>query len=148
MEDPEKRPKSTTNDAEQRTQIFDVIRKKNVALTPEEAVRQHLITWFINTIGIPQGLIALERGIEVYGRKKRFDVVVFNRAAQPVMLVECKAPGVAFTDAVYQQAGQYLKALPACWVVLYNGDTMRCFHGEGDEKMMAKPFPEYPFWMD
>ena len=46
--------------------IFDIIRKKYVALTPEEWVRQHVIHFLVNEKGFPTSLIAVEKEIKLY----------------------------------------------------------------------------------
>ena len=51
--------------------IYDIIRKKYVVLTPEEWVRQHVVHYLIRYKGFPTALMAVEREISLFGRKKR-----------------------------------------------------------------------------
>ena len=74
--------------------IFDPLRKTEVALTPEERVRQGVIAWLHGQMGIPLVMMASEYAFRYNGRQYRADVVVFGRDAAPLLLVECKAPGV------------------------------------------------------
>ena len=106
--------------------IFDVIRKKYVVLTPEEWVRQHVIHYLAEVKKVPVALIAVEREIDLYGLRKRFDVVVFDREGNPWLLVECKAPSVPLTRQVFDQAFRYNMTLEAPYVAVTNGIKHYC----------------------
>jgi hypothetical protein len=107
--------------------IYDIIRKKNVKLTPEEWVRQHLVHYFIFNCNYPQSLIGVEKQIKVGNMLKRFDVVVFNRNAKALLLAECKAPDIEITEDTFDQAARYNLALSADYFVITNGiDTFSC----------------------
>ncbi len=119
--------------------IFDRIRKKYVALTPEEWVRQHLAWYFIETHAFPAALINIEKKITLHGLTKRTDMVLFNRQGSPVMLVECKAPSVKISQAVMDQAGRYNLALQVPFLLISNGNDTICaeiLHGDGTFKML------------
>src|ERR1700676_1851674 len=75
--------------------LFDIIRKKNIVITPEEWVRQHFVQYLINQKHYPKTLIKLEGGHKLNGMPKRSDIVVYNSAGEKILLVECKAPSVA-----------------------------------------------------
>ena len=90
-----------------RLEVFDRIRKKYVALTPEEWVRQHLIWYLIEELKYPEGLIKLEYSFTVNKQSVRSDVVVFSRDGIPMFLAECKAPSVKIGNDTLQQAGRY-----------------------------------------
>ena len=68
--------------------IFDIIRKKFVVLTPEEWVRQHVIHYLVESKNYPVALIAVEREIDLYGLRRRFDVVAFDREGKPWLIIE------------------------------------------------------------
>ena len=53
--------------------IFDIVRKKYVVLTPEEWVRQHVVHYLVEKKGYAISRVAVEREIELYGLKRRFD---------------------------------------------------------------------------
>lgn len=101
--------------------VWCVIRKKDLVLTPEEWVRQHIIHYLINHKQYPEGLIASEYPLEYNGRSKRADVVVFNRDGQPNMIVECKAPEVKISKGTLNQAAQYNFELGVDTIFLTNG---------------------------
>lgn len=109
-----------------RQQIFDAVRKKYIALTPEEWVRQNFIAWLINERHYPSGLIAIEKELLVNELKKRYDIVVYNRSHFPTMLIECKAPGVAVSQKVFDQAARYNLALKVSYLIITNGLTYYC----------------------
>lgn len=101
--------------------VFDIIRKKYVVLTPEEWVRQHIVHYLITEKKYPQSLIALERGLTVNGRKKRFDILVFNKNGQPHLLIECKSPEIEVNKAVFEQIAIYNSQFKASYLLLSNG---------------------------
>lgn len=87
--------------------IFDRIRRKYVRLTPEEWVRQHVLSYLIEECRFPEGLIAVERGVALFGKQFRYDAMVCNRAMQPLLLVECKAPDISLSQDVMNQVARY-----------------------------------------
>ena len=87
--------------------IFDIIRKKNVVLTPEEWVRQHIVHYLINDYGFPKSLISLEKQLVLNELSKRTNIVLYNQTASPCMIVECKAPEVKITQKTFDQIARY-----------------------------------------
>lgn len=104
-----------------RLYIWDRIRKKYIVLQPEEWVRQHFINYLITVKQVPASLISLELGQKYNGLSKRCDIVVWDGAMQPLILVECKASHVGLSHEVRFQAGTYHSQLGAKYVVLTNG---------------------------
>jgi len=107
-------------------QVFDPIRKKWVAFTEEEKVRQFFILQLINELKIPASLISVERKISVNGLTKRYDIVVY-KDAKPWMVVECKAPDIPLTQEVLDQAGRYNQTLNAEIIGVTNGVEKKFF---------------------
>ncbi len=101
--------------------IFDEVRKKWLVLTPEEWVRQHLVHYLIQFKHFPQGLIQMEKQIDLNGTKKRFDVLVYNPLLQAVLLVECKAPEVVLSQAALDQVLRYNLQIKAQYILITNG---------------------------
>ncbi|MDB5130407.1 MAG: hypothetical protein JWR02_156 [Mucilaginibacter sp.] len=87
--------------------LFDVIRKKNIVITPEEWVRQHFVQYLIRQKHYPKTLIKLEGGHKLNGMPKRSDIVVYNSAGEKILLVECKAPSVAVDQKAFDQVARY-----------------------------------------
>ena len=102
-------------------EIFDPVRRKRVALTPEESVRQSVIHYLHNEKNYPYGLMQVEGTITLNGMSRRCDIVVYNTALEPKMIVECKRPDVALTQKVADQACRYNTVLRVPWLVLTNG---------------------------
>ena len=111
-----------------RTKVFDPIRTIYCTLTPEEEVRQKMLYYLVEQKKYPSGLIAVEYSIKVNGLPKRCDIVVFNREAKPVMIVECKAEYVPITQKVLDQAIRYYSGMNVDYLLLTNGKTIFCYH--------------------
>ncbi|MDR2971281.1 MAG: type I restriction enzyme HsdR N-terminal domain-containing protein [Bacteroidales bacterium] len=107
-------------------QVFDPIRKRWVAFTEEEKVRQFFILFLINELNIPSSHISVEKKIMVNKLTKRYDIVVYKEA-QPWMVVECKAPHIPLTQEVLEQVGRYNKTLNAEIIGVTNGAENRFF---------------------
>lgn len=119
-----------------KTKVFDPIRKIYCALTPEEEVRQKMLYYLVEVKKYPEGLIAVEYSIKVNALPKRCDIVVFNKDAKPMMIVECKAESVAITQKVLDQAVRYYSGLNVDYLVLTNGKTMFCYHIDVQNKKL------------
>lgn len=107
-------------------EVFDPLRKRFVSLTPEEWVRQHLISYLINHLEVPVHMMASERGLVVNTLKKRFDLVVYHPNGNPLMIAECKAPSVKLTEDTFYQAAGYNLALKVKYLLITNGLVHHC----------------------
>lgn len=101
--------------------VYDPIRDKYVALTPEEYVRQRFTAWLTGTLHYPPSNIGNEVGLRVNGILKRCDSLVIDRDGAPLMIVEYKAPDVAVTQSVFDQIVRYNMTLRARYLVVSNG---------------------------
>ncbi len=101
--------------------IFDGIRKKFVALTPEEWVRQHFIQFLKNEKKYPESLMAVEKKVVVNEHPRRFDLLVYKRNGQPYLIAEFKAPGVKISQSTFDQVVRYNMTLRVQHVVVSNG---------------------------
>ena len=106
-----------------KTKIFDAIRRKYFDLTPEEWVRQNLVNYLINEKKYPKGLMALEKGLLINELSKRTDVLVYSKSAQPILLVECKAPSVKINQAAFDQIARYNIHYKLPYLIVSNGLT-------------------------
>ena len=103
-------------------QLFDIVRRRWVAYTPEEYVRQQFVHYLISERGVPAGLIAVEHAFSFgNGKPQRADVVVFGTDGKAKLLVECKACNVRITPEVFEQASRYNAVFRAPWIVITNG---------------------------
>jgi hypothetical protein len=101
--------------------IFDPIRRKYVRLTPEEWVRQNFVQYLIHEGKYPPGLIGIEVMSGFNNLRKRLDVLVHNRAGEPVLIVECKAPEVKIGDDVFDQIVCYNMGFKVPYLIVTNG---------------------------
>ena len=83
--------------------IFDPVRRKYVALTPEEWVRQHFVNYLITIKSYPKELLANEVLVKLNGTSKRCDTVAYDRFLTPLVIVEYKAPSIPITGSVFDQ---------------------------------------------
>jgi hypothetical protein len=107
--------------------VWDIIRKKELILTPEEWVRQHVLHYFIDFAGTPKGLIALEKSLLFKNKKRRFDLVIYGKDGLPKLLVECKSPDVKLSDDTIQQIAHYNHLLNVNFLLITNGLDHRMF---------------------
>ena len=128
-----------------KTAAFDIIRKKYIVLTPEEWVRQHMVHYLIHHKHYPAGLTAVEHLVRINQLRQRADVVMYDRNRQPLLIVECKAPSVAITSGVFEQALRYNMVLGVRVVVVSNGMTHLAakLDGKGGFELMDH-IPNYP----
>jgi hypothetical protein len=117
---------NTLKKADGKVWIFDIIRKKYVVLTPEEWVRQHVISFLIHQHAYPKALIKVESGLVFNTMARRADIVVYSREGKPWMLVECKAASEPIHDDVVRQASVYNQTLRAPYVCVSNGLVNYC----------------------
>ena len=83
--------------------IFDVLRRRFVALTPEEWVRQHFVHFLIERKGYPPTL--LQNEVELTSR----------------MIIEYKAPEIEITPSVFNQIAAYNFLLHVDYLIVSNG---------------------------
>ncbi len=128
-------------------QIFDEIRKKYIALIPEEWVRQHFINYLIVDRKFPKGLIIVEYPMEINKVKHRADIVVFSSQGKPLVVVECKAPEVQISQSVIQQISRYNILLKAPILILTNGLVHFCVKIDFENKITIN-LDSIPYYQD
>ena len=134
-------------EADGRREVFDPVRRRWVALTPEEWVRQQVIGYLHGQLDYPLELMQVEGQISVNGQVRRCDIVVHNKAVQPVMIVECKQPDVAITQKVADQACRYNMTLRVPYIFLTNGRQHWVGRVYADEQRM-EALPSVPTWQE
>ena len=113
-----------------KTVIFDVIRRRYVALTPEEWVRQHFVHFLLNHKGYPQALMANEVQLQLNGTKKRCDTVLLE-----------------ITQAVFDQITRYNMVLKVDYLVVSNGIQHYCcrINYENNSYAFLPDIPDYQY---
>ena len=125
-----------------RQTVRDPLRKKDVALTPEEEVRQWFIAVLRDGLKVPGHMMMSEVQM-VYGQGKvlRADIVVWQRTGKPLMIVECKRPDVTIDSEVTDQALRYNNVLDVKYIVVTNGSKTFMFRREGDGFVFVEKAP-------
>ena len=117
--------------------VWDPLRKKEVALTPEERVRQWCIGVLRDRMGVPAHLMMSEAGFKLGDKQFRADILVYDRQARPLVVVECKRPEVELTQDVLDQAVRYNMVLDVKYMIITNGTkTYICRKGETGYKFI------------
>jgi len=108
-------------ESEGKLSIFDSLRKKYLILTPEEWVRQHMVSFLVHHRNYPKGLFSLEKEVVYNSLQKRFDILVLDRVGNPFLLIECKAPEVRLSKKTVEQVAVYNKTIGASYMGISNG---------------------------
>ena len=122
--------------------VWDPLRKKEVADTPEEGVRQ----WFIGMLaaaGVPQSLMQSEVSFKFGNKPYRADILVYDRSAQPLAIVECKRPTVVITQTAAEQALKYHGVLGVRYIILTNGNNSYIYKRKGSGFAACDHLPSY-----
>ncbi|NQZ76184.1 MAG: type I restriction enzyme HsdR N-terminal domain-containing protein [Ekhidna sp.] len=123
--------------------IFCLIRKKWVALTPEEWVRQHFLNLMIVHLGYPKGLFKLEHTLQYFKNQKRSDITVLDRVGEVYMLVECKSADVKLGNDVVGQLATYNKVMDAKFLSITNGLATYVWKKGVESYEQVSQFPSY-----
>lgn len=101
--------------------VWDQLRGCWLVLSPEEWVRRHVICWLVDNLRANPRYIMQECPVQLGSLSQRADIVVFDREGRPLLLAECKAPGVAVSEKTLAQAVRYNSVLGARYLLLTNG---------------------------
>ena len=123
--------------------IWDPLRKKEVALTPEERVRQWFIGILSQQMAVPAHMMMSEVGFKLGEKQYRADILVYGRNAAPLMVVECKRPDVELDLEVLDQAIRYNKVLNVKFIVITNGHKTFMFEQKEQKYELMAQFPSY-----
>ena len=125
------------SESDNKTYIFDPIRKKNLVLTPEEWVRQHFAHYFIKVKKYAPSALILEKKLEVNGTLKRIDLLITEKAS-PKILIELKAPHITLSQETFEQIARYNSVIGAEKIILSNGNQ-HIFAKFENEKYIFEP---------
>lgn len=132
-------------DDKSRMQVYDPVRKKYVVLTPEELLRQLVLQFLLQVKQYPVNRIRTEIGIQVNGMPRRCDIVVFDTAVKPWLLVECKSPKVPLKQNTMEQAARYNTSLQVPYLLITNGLQSACAALDYTKSSFTF-LPELPDW--
>jgi hypothetical protein len=119
-------PKLRLSKSGEKTFVFDPVRLKDVALTPEELLRQLVLLYLLEIKNYPANRIRVEAGFTLNGLQKRSDIIVFDAGVKPWLLVECKSPKVPLTQTTFEQAARYNLQWQAPFLAVTNGLATFC----------------------
>ena len=130
---------------EGRYEILDLIRRKYVALTPEEWVRQHFVHYLINERKYPKSLFRVESGLKYNQLQKRSDILIHDRQGMAWMLIECKSPNIKLTQKAFNQIAVYNMSIGAKYLAVTNGMVHYCCLAQtaSQEVVFMETFPEF-----
>lgn len=125
--------------------IFDPVRQKYVALTPEEWVRQHFVNYLTTRKNYPKELLANEVLVKLNGTSKRCDTVAYSRFLDPLVIIEYKAPHIPITRAVFDQIARYNMVLHVEYLIVSNGLEHYCCRIDYDRRSYSflEGIPDY-----
>ncbi len=142
--------------------VFDRLRDKFVALTPEEWVRQHFVEYLIVNLGYPAALLANEVALSLNSTRRRCDTVLFSKASslnvmtpaenssaftlgnlRPLAIVEYKAPEIEITQKVFDQIARYNLVMGAPVLIVSNGLRHFCCLMSNGAYSFLKEIPRY-----
>lgn len=125
--------------------IWDPLRRKEVALTPEERVRQWFISVLRETSAVPVHLMNSEVEMH-YGdsaKTYRADILIYGRDGHPLAVVECKRPDVKLSQAVLEQALRYDMVLGVKYFIITNGKETRVARRYAGTIAFCDHLPDY-----
>lgn len=128
---------------EGRQTIWDPLRKKEVTRTPEEVVRQWCINVLATRLQVPLHMMMSEVGFRLGDKQFRADIIVYDRSAKPLVVVECKRPEVELTQEVLDQAVRYNMVLNVKYMIITNGTKTYMCGREGERYVFMTRFPVY-----
>ncbi len=133
------------NQSEGKTVIYDFLRRRYVALTPEEWVRQQFIRFLTDSKGYPAALMGNEMELCANGKKRRCDSVVFNTQGKPLVIIEYKAPTISITRKVFEQLSSYNIILRTKYLFATNGISHYCCRVDYEAKSFRflREIPNY-----
>ena len=130
---------------------LDPVRKKLIYITPEETVRQKVISYLIDILEVPAEVISVEAHLSHYGvkSKRRADIIIHGAdddgVLHPVAIVECKAPGIILGEKAADQITDYCNSLGCDFAMMVNDCESFTYHYDEkrDEYVQIDGLPKY-----
>lgn len=129
---------------------YDTLRLKLIPVTPEETVRQRIITWCISELNVPSEVMIIEQHLSHYDidSKDRADIIIHEATDEglvPLAIIECKAPTVAISDNVLEQCFGYANKLAANYAIVTNGIEILAYHYNTSREIfeLLESIPKY-----
>ncbi len=148
---------SPKSHSESNPEIYDVFRKSWQAATPEEKIRQQLLSRMVDQLGYPPNLLVIEKALHQLPhlalRKdiplRRADIICFAKGIHPsfdlypLLMIECKA--ATLTTAVIRQVVGYNYYVQALFVAVANETEERTgwYNTKADEYTFVPHLPSF-----
>lgn len=140
-----KAPLRIDDDGNGSLRVYDVLRRRVVALTPEEWVRQNFVYFLISERGFLPQFMANEVSLSLNGTARRADTMVYTRQLRPLVVVEYKAPEIVVGQKVFDQIARYNSVIQAPYLIVSNGMSHYCCRFTADGAYRFLPdIPTYP----
>ena len=132
--------------------IYDKIRKKEVPFTPEEKVRQQVLTYLLEELKVPEYMIDEETAMSYYkvDSVRRPDILILKKdesigEAVPMAVIECKRNNTVIDSAIIEQTLYYAQQLGCNYAMITNGLYTDFAYCELDNDMLVsiKKLPKY-----
>ncbi len=124
--------------------IWDESSKIYRNLTPEEWVRQIILSFLINDLGYSKNLIQIERGFRINNQLRRTDICIFDTNGAPYLIIECKSPEVKLEEKTWNQISQYQEFHKANYLIISNGLEIEIFDIQ-NKKLFKNQLDKIPF---
>ena len=130
---------------------LDPVRRKLIYITPEETIRQKVISYLIDVLEVPAEVISVEAHLSHYGvkSKRRADIIIHGAddegILRPVAIVECKAPGIILGEKAADQITDYCNSLGCDFAMMVNDCESFTYHYDEtrDEYVQIEGLPKY-----
>ena len=128
-----------------RRRIFDILRRRYVALTPEEWVRLNFILYLTDHLNYPATLLANEVKLQIGKKTLRADSVLYDTQLRPRIIIEYKAPHINITQRVFDQIVAYNMQLHVDYLIVSNGLSHFCckIADDGKNYLFIDHIPTY-----
>ena len=136
-----------TRNAEGELQVYDSLRRRWVAYTPEEHVRQQFVELLIRELEYPEGRLGNEVSLTLNGMNRRCDTVIYGTAGEPIGIIEYKSEKVVISRKVFEQILRYAIVLKVRWIIVSNGRVNYCAEiipGQPPTLRFHPTIPNYP----
>ncbi len=132
--------------------IYDKIRKKEVPFTPEEKVRQQVLTYLIEELKVPEYMIDEETAMSYYNvvSSRRPDILILKKdekigEAVPMAVIECKRNNTVIDEVIIEQTLYYAGQLGCNYAMITDGAYIDVVYCELDNDILVsiKTLPQY-----
>lgn len=135
---------------ESQPMYFDEIRKKYVLVTARETVRQRVIAYLINELGVPPKMLRIAEKLTHYGLpfRHRADIVIESydreeKINRPLMVVECKSSEFPLEESAFNETFDYAEKLGCKYCMLTNINETHFFYLDAENYIELENMPSY-----